>query len=92
AFLAKPALLILDEATSALDWQSQARVASALAAMAGRITVLTIAHRPSMVAFADTVYAMQAGRVVEQGRTADLVNDSRSHLSRMLRHELQASH
>ncbi len=91
AFLSKPALLILDEATSALDWQSQARVASALAAMAGRITVLTIAHRPSMVAFADTVYAMQAGLVVEQGRTADLVNDRRSHLSRMLHHELHGT-
>ncbi len=53
------------------------------------MTVLTIAHRPSMVAFADTIYAMQQGRVVETGRTADLARDGQSHLSRMLFHEQQ---
>ena len=32
------------------------------------MTILTIAHRPSMIAFADWVVAMEDGRVVEVGQ------------------------
>lgn len=87
AFLKRPAVLILDEATSALDWESQSRVAQALARRAGEMTVLTIAHRPSMVAFADHVYSLEAGRVVEEGPMADLLRKTDGHLSRMFAHE-----
>jgi ATP-binding cassette subfamily C protein len=87
AFLRDPSVLILDEATSALDWESQQRVAEALMRMAGRMTVLTIAHRPSMVAFADAVYTLEAGRVVEQGATDELMRKADGHLSRMFAHE-----
>ncbi|WP_096786089.1 ABC transporter ATP-binding protein [Rhodobacter sp. CZR27] len=86
AFLRKPSVLILDEATSALDWESQKIVADALMRRAGRMTVLTIAHRPSMVAFADRVYTLDGGRVVEEGRMADLMR-SGGHLARMFAHE-----
>ncbi|EKX57187.1 Lipid A export ATP-binding/permease protein MsbA [Rhodobacter sp. AKP1] len=87
AFLRRPAVLILDEATSALDWESQSRVAEALARRAGHMTVLTIAHRPSMVAFADRVYTLEAGRVVEEGQMADLMRNGEGHLARMFAHE-----
>ncbi len=72
ALVMEPQLLVLDEATSALDWESQAAFARSVAALRGRVTVLVIAHRLSMVAAADHVIALNAGRVVEVGGFADL--------------------
>jgi ATP-binding cassette subfamily C protein len=72
ALVMAPQLLVLDEATSALDWESQAAFAHSVAALRGRVTVLVIAHRLSMVAAADHVVALNRGRVVEVGGFADL--------------------
>ncbi|WP_032917118.1 ABC transporter ATP-binding protein [Mesorhizobium erdmanii] len=84
ALLRKPSLLILDEATSALDWQNQSLIASSIDALRGAMTILTIAHRPSMIAFADWVVAMEDGRVVEVGQYQRLKAKPASRLSRML--------
>jgi ATP-binding cassette subfamily C protein len=72
ALVMEPELLVLDEATSALDWESQAAFAQSVATLRGRVTVLLIAHRLSMVAAADHVIALNAGRVVEVGGFAEL--------------------
>lgn len=87
ALLRKPRLLILDEATSALDWENQRVIARDIAEMRGKLTILTIAHRPSMIDFADDVIALEAGRVVEAGSFAELAADPESRLARMLRGE-----
>jgi ATP-binding cassette subfamily C protein len=84
ALLRNPRLLLLDEATSALDWQSQALIASAIQGLRGRTTVVTIAHRPSMIAFADWVVAIEDGCVVEVGPYAQLSEKKGSHLQRLL--------
>ncbi len=66
-------ILLLDEATSALDAQSERLVQQALYdAMRGRTTVV-IAHRLATVLRADRIVVMDGGRVVEEGRHADLV-------------------
>lgn len=72
ALVMEPQLLVLDEATSALDWENQAAFARQVASLRGRVTVLLIAHRLSMVAAADHVIALNAGRVVEVGGFAEL--------------------
>lgn len=72
ALIMDPQLLVLDEATSALDWESQAAIARSIAALKGRVTVLAIAHRLSMVASADHVIALNSGRVVEVGGFSEL--------------------
>ncbi|TPM25635.1 ABC transporter ATP-binding protein [Mesorhizobium sp. B2-3-5] len=91
ALLRKPSLLILDEATSALDWQNQSLIARSIDGLRGAMTILTIAHRPSMIAFADWVVAMEDGRVVEVGQYQRLKAKPGSRLSRMLSGEQSES-
>jgi ATP-binding cassette subfamily B protein len=72
--LKDPAVLILDEATSALDTVSERIVQTALdAASRGRTTV-AIAHRLSTVVNADVIFVVDAGRIVETGTHAELVD------------------
>jgi len=71
--LKDPAVLVLDEATSALDSVSERAVQAALdEASAGRTTI-AIAHRLSTVIDADVIHVVEAGRIVESGRAADLL-------------------
>jgi ATP-binding cassette subfamily C protein len=91
ALLRKPSLLILDEATSALDWQNQSLIASTIADLRGSMTVLTVAHRPSMIAFADWIVAIEDGKIVETGAYQNLMQRSESRLSQMLSSERPAA-
>ena len=84
ALLRKPQLLILDEATSALDWENQRMIVAAITALRGELTILTIAHRPSLVSFADHVVALENGRIVEQGSYEELAARDESKISRMI--------
>lgn len=67
ALLREPALLVLDEATASLDGETEALVATTLAGLAGRTTVLVIAHRPSTVRHADHVLLLESGRLTAAG-------------------------
>ena len=87
ALLRRPQLLILDEATSALDHDNQSAIAQVIEALRGRLTVVTIAHRPSMIRFADWVIVLEEGRVVEAGDVGRLRCDPNSRLSRLLASE-----
>lgn len=73
AFLANPAVLILDEASSALDAPMERLVQSALKTVLVGRTSLIIAHRLSTVEIADRVLVLSAGRIVEDGTPADLL-------------------
>ena len=73
ALIRRSPILLLDEATSALDAENERLVQHALhEAMAGR-TTLVIAHRLATVLEADRIVVMDAGRVVEEGRHAELL-------------------
>ncbi len=63
AFLHGSPLLLLDEPTSNLDALNEARVLRSLDAQRGERAVVLISHRPSTMAIADKVYAMDSGRV-----------------------------
>ncbi|MFF8944846.1 ABC transporter ATP-binding protein [Streptomyces sp. NPDC014864] len=73
ALLADPAVLILDEATSSLDIPGERAVQRAMATVLAGRTAVVIAHRLSTVEIADRVLVMEHGRIVEDGRPADLV-------------------
>jgi len=73
ALLKNAPVLLLDEATSALDTHTEREVQDALErSMAGR-TTLVIAHRLSTVERADRIVVIEGGRIVEQGRHAELI-------------------
>jgi ATP-binding cassette, subfamily B, bacterial len=74
AYVADPDLLVLDEATSAVDPATEQRLTRALDALTDGRTTLTIAHRLSTAERADEVLVVDAGRVVQRGRHADLVD------------------
>jgi ATP-binding cassette subfamily B protein len=67
-------VLLLDEATSSLDAESEALVQSALERLMRGRTTLVIAHRLATVLNADRILVMEAGRIVEEGTHASLVN------------------
>ncbi|MCB2054306.1 MAG: ATP-binding cassette domain-containing protein [Geminicoccaceae bacterium] len=73
AILRDPALLLLDEATSALDAESERAVQQALERLMRGRTSIVIAHRLATVLRADRIVVLEAGRVVQSGRHADLV-------------------
>ena len=73
AFVANPSLLILDEATSSVDTRTEVLVQKAMAALRTDRTSFVIAHRLSTIRDADTILVMEAGRIVEQGRHAQLL-------------------
>jgi len=67
----KPRILLFDEATSSLDNRTQAIVSDSLERL--QITRLVIAHRLSTIQHADRIYVLQAGRIVQQGRFEELI-------------------
>ena len=72
ALVLKPSILIFDEATSALDNRTQAIVSESLNRL--KATRIIVAHRLSTIRQADRIYVIEKGKVVQQGRFEDLVN------------------
>ncbi len=73
AQVADPGLLILDEATSAVDPETSEALAVAMTRLSQGRTTVSVAHRLNTAERADLVLVFEAGRIVEQGRHADLV-------------------
>ena len=93
AILKDAPILILDEATAALDTESERLVQAALDRLIPDRTTLVIAHRLSTVEHADQVLVLDGGRLVEQGRHADLLAGGGlyAHLHRMQFREAEGS-
>jgi len=71
--LKNPPVLIFDEATSALDSANERAIQAELKSVSKGKTALVIAHRLSTVVDAECIVVMEAGRVVESGRHAELL-------------------
>ena len=71
--LKNPPILIFDEATSALDSANERAIQAELARVAQNKTTLVIAHRLSTVVDAHMILVMDAGRIIERGNHAELM-------------------
>ncbi len=76
AILRNPNLLIFDEATSALDSITEEEINSTIRTISdsNRITVI-IAHRLSTIMHADTIFVLEQGKIIEQGKHEDLLQE-----------------
>ena len=76
ALLREPVLLIADEPTSALDAITRTELLDAIREVQrqGELGVLFVTHDMHLVGrYADTIYVMQQGSVVEKGETARML-------------------
>ena len=73
AILKDAPIILLDEATAALDSESEYEVQRALDELMRQRTTLVIAHRLQTVVSADKICVVDAGRIVEEGKHAVLL-------------------
>lgn len=73
AFLKGAPILLLDEPTVHLDPLTEVQIVHALQALMQGRTVVNITHRLNSLESADEVLVLNAGRIIERGRHADLI-------------------
>ncbi|GAA4799604.1 ABC transporter ATP-binding protein [Olivibacter ginsenosidimutans] len=75
ALLRQPKLLIFDEATSALDSITEEAIANTIRHITAQREHLTlmIAHRLSTIMYADKIYVLEKGKIVETGSHVELL-------------------
>jgi ATP-binding cassette subfamily B protein len=76
AILRDAPILLLDEATSALDSESEHFIQQAIEKLTANRTTLVIAHRLATVRNADRILVLENGRLVAEGRHAELITTS----------------
>ena len=67
-------ILLLDEATSGVDSETEELIQDALDTLAGKRTILVVAHRLSSVRNADRVVVIEDGRIGEMGTPSELLS------------------
>ncbi len=67
-----PEVLILDEATASLDRLTEADITRAVELLAGRKTIIVIAHRLSTLEKCDRIYLIEKGRLIDSGTLTEL--------------------
>lgn len=73
ALLRNPEIIILDEATSSLDYDSERLIFDALFKIRKGHTIIIVSHRLSTIEYADKIYVLKDGSVVEEGDYATLI-------------------
>ncbi len=73
AVLTNAPIMVLDEATASVDVETEAHIQNAINDLAGKKTILVIAHRLSTVRKADVIFVFQNGQIVQQGNHETLV-------------------
>ncbi|USN53148.1 MAG: ABC transporter ATP-binding protein [Candidatus Nomurabacteria bacterium] len=95
AILHKPLIYIFDDSFSALDFATDAKLRNALRNETRNKTVLIVAQRISTIMNADKIVVLNEGRIVGQGKHAELMETCQVYreiaLSQLSEEELQGS-
>ena len=73
AILRKSPIIILDEATASVDVETEREIQKAVGAIAGKHTILAVAHRLSTIRSADLILVIEDGKIAERGTHDELV-------------------
>ena len=76
AMLKKSSIILLDEATSSLDSETEAKIQEALKTLTKNKTTIVIAHRLSTILNSNSIYVIDSGGVVDNGKHEDLIEKS----------------
>jgi ATP-binding cassette subfamily B protein len=91
ALARRPSIVLLDDALSAVDTHTEAEILRSLReALAGR-TSLIASHRVSAIRDASWIIVLDEGRIVEQGRHADLIAAGGRYWTLLSRQQLEES-
>lgn len=66
ALVRRPSVLVLDEPTSALDELNQRLICASLRALRQKMTIVIVSHQPALTAIADTIFTLEAGKLMDQ--------------------------
>ncbi len=76
AIITRPSILILDDSTSAVDVETETKIQAALGELRHRCTSFVVAQRISTVLNADKIVVLDKGRIVAEGKHAELLRTS----------------
>ena len=68
ALLREPAILLLDEPTSALDQASEDAIRETLREVRGKMTIVVVSHRPTLMIDVDAIYTIADGEAKKAER------------------------
>lgn len=78
-----PKFLILDEATSSLDNESEKLIQNMIQDLRGQVTVFAVAHRLTTVLSFDKIIVLEKGKIVEEGKPSELLQNQNSYFYKM---------
>ncbi|MDB5177048.1 MAG: putative transporter ATP-binding protein [Candidatus Saccharibacteria bacterium] len=87
AILKDAPILVLDEATSALDSESEKLIQASLETLMKGRTSIVIAHRLSTIAKLDRIVVLENGKIIEDGRHAELLKIKNGTYARLWNHQ-----
>jgi len=67
-----PKILIMDEATSSLDTFNEKKIMEEIYNTAENMTLIMVTHRHKSVSNCDKIYLMDSGKIIDEGKFADL--------------------
>ena len=73
AMMKDSSIIILDEATANVDPENEAELTKAIEELTKEKTIIMIAHRLKTVEHADQIIVIDGGKIVQQGRHSELM-------------------